>query len=68
MVVYSGGSFWFACGIAQRSELPGGAEKVSDLAVESAPDVAVAAHEAARGQIVYITEHGNRVAGIVPGS
>jgi antitoxin (DNA-binding transcriptional repressor) of toxin-antitoxin stability system len=26
----------------------------------------VAAHEAARGQIVYITEHGNRVAGIVP--
>ena len=25
-----------------------------------------AAHEAARGQIVYITEHGNRVAGIVP--
>ena len=39
---------------------------MSDLAVESAPDVAVAAHEAARGQIVYITEHGNRVAGIVP--
>ena len=39
---------------------------MSDLAVESAPDVAVAAHEAVRGQIVYITEHGNRVAGIVP--
>ena len=39
---------------------------MSDLAVESVPDVAVAAHEAARGQIVYITEHGNRVAGIVP--
>ena len=26
----------------------------------------MAAHEAGRGQIVYITEHGNRVAGIVP--
>lgn len=39
---------------------------MSDLAVESVPDVAAAAHEAARGQVVYITEHGNRVAGIVP--
>jgi antitoxin (DNA-binding transcriptional repressor) of toxin-antitoxin stability system len=39
---------------------------MSDLAVEGVPDVAAAAHEAARGQVVYITEHGNRVAGIVP--
>ena len=39
---------------------------MSDLAVESAPDVAEAAYEAARGQVVYITEHGNRVASIVP--
>jgi len=39
---------------------------VSDLAVESAPDVAAAAYQAARGQVVYVTEHGNRVAGIVP--
>jgi mRNA interferase RelE/StbE len=39
---------------------------MSDLAVESIPDVAAAAYEAARGQVVYITEHGNRVAGIVP--
>lgn len=39
---------------------------MSDLAVESVPDVAAAAYEAARGQVVYITEHGNRVAGIVP--
>ena len=45
---------------------PGGAETMSNLAVESAPDVAAAAYEAARGQVVYITEHGNRVAGIVP--
>jgi antitoxin (DNA-binding transcriptional repressor) of toxin-antitoxin stability system len=39
---------------------------MSDLPVESAPDVAAAAHQAASGQVVYITEHGNRLAGIVP--
>jgi mRNA interferase RelE/StbE len=39
---------------------------MNDLAVESAPDVAAAAHQAAHGQVVYITEHGNRLAGIVP--
>ena len=39
---------------------------MSDLALEGAPDVAEAAHQAARGQVVYVTEHGNRVAGIVP--
>ena len=39
---------------------------MSNLAVESVPDMAAAAYEAARGQVVYITEHGNRVAGIVP--
>jgi len=39
---------------------------VSDLAVENAPDVAAPAHEAARGQVVYITGHGQRLAGIVP--
>ena len=39
---------------------------MSDLAVESAPDVAAAAHEAARGHVVYVTEQGNRIAGIVP--
>lgn len=39
---------------------------MSELAVESTPDLAAAAHDAARGQVVYITERGNRVAGIVP--
>jgi mRNA interferase RelE/StbE len=39
---------------------------MSDLAVESVPDVSAAAHQAARGQVVYLTEHGNRVAGLVP--
>jgi antitoxin (DNA-binding transcriptional repressor) of toxin-antitoxin stability system len=38
---------------------------VSDLAVESTPAVAVPAREAANGQVIYITEHGQRVAGIV---
>ena len=39
---------------------------MSDLAVDTIPDVAAAAHQAARGQVVYLTEHGSRVAGIVP--
>ena len=39
---------------------------MSDLAVEHPADVAAAAHEAARGQVVYITEHGQRLAAIVP--
>jgi mRNA interferase RelE/StbE len=39
---------------------------MNHLPVESARDIAAAAYEAARGQVVYITEGGNRVAGIVP--
>jgi antitoxin (DNA-binding transcriptional repressor) of toxin-antitoxin stability system len=39
---------------------------VSDLPVETTPGVAAPAHEAARGRVVYITEHGERVAAIVP--
>ena len=39
---------------------------MSDVPVESTPGVAGPAHEAARGQIVYITEHGERLAAIVP--
>jgi antitoxin (DNA-binding transcriptional repressor) of toxin-antitoxin stability system len=39
---------------------------MSELAVENAPDMAAPAHEAANGQVIYITEGGNRVAGIVP--
>jgi hypothetical protein len=38
---------------------------MSELAVEETPDVADAAREAAGGQVVYITEHGQRLAGIV---
>jgi hypothetical protein len=38
---------------------------MSELAIEQTPDVAEAAHEAASGQVVYITEHGQRLAAIV---
>jgi hypothetical protein len=39
---------------------------VSDLAVENTPAVAASAHEAARGQVIRITEHGELIAAIVP--
>ncbi len=39
---------------------------MSELSVEDTPGVADAAHEAARGEVVYITEHGQRLAAIVP--
>jgi antitoxin (DNA-binding transcriptional repressor) of toxin-antitoxin stability system len=38
---------------------------MSELPVENAPAMAAPAHKAASGQVVYITEHGQRVAGIV---
>jgi antitoxin Phd len=39
---------------------------MSELALEGTSGVGDAAHEAARGEIVYITEHGERLAAIVP--
>lgn len=39
---------------------------MSDLAIETTPAVAGAAREAASGQVVYITDHGERLAAIVP--
>ncbi len=38
---------------------------MSELALEDMPDLPAAAHEAARGEVIYITERGERVAGIV---
>ncbi len=39
----------------------------ADLYCDQAPgDVAAAAHDAARGKVVYLTEHGERLAAIVP--
>jgi antitoxin (DNA-binding transcriptional repressor) of toxin-antitoxin stability system len=39
---------------------------MSQLPVEDAPGVSEAAHEAASGRVVYLTEHGQRLAAIVP--
>lgn len=40
---------------------------MSELPLEKAPgDVTAAAHEAASGRVVYLTEHGLRLAAIVP--
>jgi hypothetical protein len=41
-------------------------ETMSDLAVENTPAVAASAHEAARGQVIRITEQGQLIAAIVP--
>jgi hypothetical protein len=39
---------------------------MSELPLDDLPGVAGAAHDAARGQVVYLTEHGERLAAIVP--
>jgi antitoxin (DNA-binding transcriptional repressor) of toxin-antitoxin stability system len=39
---------------------------VSELPVEGTPGVAGAARDAACGHVVYLTEHGERLAAIVP--
>jgi hypothetical protein len=39
---------------------------LSQLPVEEAPGVSAAAHEAARGQVVYLTERGQKLAAIIP--
>lgn len=40
---------------------------MSEIPLDQAPgDVTAAAHDAARGKVVYLTEHGERLAAIVP--
>ncbi len=40
---------------------------MGEIPLDQAPDdVAAAAHDAARGKVVYLTEHGQRLAAIVP--
>src|SRR5258707_12808204 len=40
---------------------------MTELPLDDAPgDVAAAAHDASRGHVVYLTEHGERLAVIVP--
>ena len=41
---------------------------MSELPVEESPAVAGAARQAARGQVIHITEGGQRIAAIVPES
>ncbi len=56
---------WFAVG--QPVQLwPGYPEVMSELPVDGTPGVAGAARDAARGHVVYLTEHGERLAAIVP--
>jgi hypothetical protein len=41
--------------------------RVGEIPLEQVPgEVTDAAHDAARGQVVYLTEHGERLAAIVP--
>ena len=39
---------------------------MSELPLDDGPDISAAAHEAARGHGVYLPEHGQRLAAIVP--
>jgi len=39
---------------------------MSELPLEDVPAAMGAVHEAASGQVVYITEHGERLAAIIP--
>jgi antitoxin (DNA-binding transcriptional repressor) of toxin-antitoxin stability system len=40
---------------------------MSEISLDDASgDMTAAAHDAARGQVVYLTEHGQRLAAIVP--
>ena len=56
---------WLAVG--RSAQLwPGYPEGMSELSVDGTPGVAGAARNAARGHVVYLTEHGERLAAIVP--
>jgi hypothetical protein len=39
---------------------------MSELPLDDGPDISAAAHLAARGHVAYLTEHGERLAAIVP--
>ena len=41
-------------------------EIISEQPLDGGPDISAAALQAARGHIVYLTEHGQRLAAIVP--
>lgn len=61
--VYSGGDGRFAAGTTALAY----SGRVGEIPLEEVPrEVTEAAHDAARGQVVYLTEHGERLAAIVP--
>jgi antitoxin (DNA-binding transcriptional repressor) of toxin-antitoxin stability system len=39
---------------------------MSELPLEEVPTAATAVHEAASGRVVWLTEHGERIAAIIP--
>jgi hypothetical protein len=39
---------------------------MSEVPLDDGPDISAAAHDAARGHVVYLTEQGERLAAIVP--
>jgi hypothetical protein len=39
---------------------------MSELPLDDGPDISAAAHDAVRGHVVYLTEHRDRLAAIVP--
>jgi hypothetical protein len=41
-------------------------EVMSEVPLDDGPDISAAAHGAVRGHVVYLTEHGERLAAIVP--
>jgi hypothetical protein len=41
-------------------------EVMSEVPLDDGPDIRAAAHDAARGHVVYLTERGERLAAIVP--
>jgi len=55
-----------ACSERARAGCAAYPEIISELPLDDGPDISAAAHEAARGHVVYLTEHGQRLAAIVP--
>ncbi len=59
----SRGAGWFAAGTRALTY----SGRVGEIPLEEVPrEVSEAVHDAARGQVVYLTEHGERLAAIVP--
>jgi antitoxin (DNA-binding transcriptional repressor) of toxin-antitoxin stability system len=63
----SGRSSWRSWAVRRRAWNAAYSGGMSEIPLEEASrQVTDAAHDAARGQVVYLTEHGERLAAIVP--